>query len=93
VIEAVADVAAGDPGGPGVAGFGQAGQRVADTQPMPVGEAPRQQQRIDESVEFGKERPFGDAVGQARYREFPHPAVGLGYLDPDHRMRLERAVG
>jgi hypothetical protein len=73
-----------------IAGLGQAGQRVTDTQAVPVREAPRQQHRVDQRVKLLQKRPFGDPVDQTGYGELADTTRRFCYLYPDYRTRFER---
>src|SRR5262249_35546974 len=79
-VEAVADVGPGDPARAGVAGLGERGDCVPDTQASAVGETPGQQRRVDLAVEGGQQGAFDDPVGQRWDREPAGSAAGLGDL-------------
>jgi hypothetical protein len=60
---------------------------------VPVGEAPRQQQRVDHAIQFGQQRPLHHPVFQTGHRQVPHSPALLGDVHRDHRVRLECAIG
>jgi hypothetical protein len=62
VLEAVIDVAPRHLARAVAPRPGKASHGIPDVQPAPECEAPRQQERVDDSVEFGQKRTLYDAI-------------------------------
>jgi hypothetical protein len=91
-VEAVGDVAAGDPVPSGVAGGGQRLDRGAGAESSPVGVRGRLEQRVDDRVEDVEDGAFDDPVGDGADQQPAESAVGLGDLDRVDRVRSPGAV-
>lgn len=92
-VEAVVDVGPGHPAEAGVARLGEGRHRVLGAETASVGEAPRQQRRVDVRIEHCEQRTLDHPVGQRRHPELAHPARLLRDLHPVRRGRAPGPLG
>ena len=84
VVEAVVHVGSCHPCGALVTRLRKACQRITDAEAMPVREAPWQQQRVNDRVEFDEQRALHDPVREHRDGDFILPILAVAFWD--HRF-------